>query len=166
MSAHRIPKKDHLIRLLVAAAVTALLAFHAWILWRRLVDGVFFEAEIIFRWLGAALVGGAALWLRCQGVSLLRGRPAAVFWLAVFVLHAGGPAPLTDVGALAHQMPSELIVLFGVPIGLRWLGTRLDTRTVARLIAESGRGLSAWERPLLVLHYPPISRRPPPFPSW
>ena len=165
MSAHRTPKKDRLIRLLVATAVAALLVLHAWILWRRLVDGALFEAEIVFRWLGAALLCGAAFWLHRQGVSLLRGRPAAVFWLAVIVLHAGGPAPLTDVGALAHQLPPELIVLFSVPMGLRWLGTSLDVRTVARLAAECGRTRVPRARPLLVLHYPPISRRPPPFQS-
>lgn len=154
-----------LIRSLVALAVVALVALHAWILWRRLADGVFFESDVALRWLGAGALGLAALWLHRQGVSLVRGRPAAVFWLTVVVLHAGGPAPLTDAGALAHQLPPELMVLLGMPIGLRWLAARLDVRAVARLVCAAGRAAIPWPRPSLVRRYPPVSRRPPPLPS-
>lgn len=147
-----------LTRHLLALAVAALVVLHLWVLWKRLLDGGLLEAEVAIRWLGAVGLGVCALWLQRRGVSLVRGRPAAVFWLAVVVLHAGAPAPLTGAGALAHQLPPELLVVFSIPFGLRWLARRFGTPV--RVSALPPRRLVTV--PVLAGHYPPALRRPPP----
>lgn len=102
--------------LLVRLAVWALIAFHALLLMRRIGDATLADPVIALRWLGAAVLLLAG-WLHSRrGGSLIAGRGALAFWVAVLLLHAFAlapgaapvvetPVPVWSLGLLAAAVP-------------------------------------------------------------
>jgi hypothetical protein len=88
-----------------------LVAFHGWLLARRLLDATVAEPAVLLRWLGAVALLGGALLARRRGLSLLSGRSGLVFWLLVLVLHVGA-SPVVVHGV----RPQELLLV--LPVGL------------------------------------------------
>lgn len=81
---------------LSATLLTALLiAFHAVLLWQRVLDLSLFKPVPAIRWLATAALLIGLYRLRRRGVSPLRGRTAIVLWLLVLLLHVSfwGPLP-------------------------------------------------------------------------
>jgi hypothetical protein len=94
------------------AALLALAAMHGELFLRRLADNSIAEPSVLLRWLGAAvLLGAAQLWRRTTGRSILTGRSALVFALLVALLHAGLPATPELAGTATVALPGELLVL-------------------------------------------------------
>jgi len=105
--------------------VGALLAFHGWLLARRLLAGDLFDDGVLWRWLGAAAL--LLFWLLqrhfARDLSLRqRRRSSLAFWSLVLVLHLGVPAspaagpaiaalPLTELGGLAVPLLAAVLLL-------------------------------------------------------
>lgn len=143
--------------LTVRLAVWALVAFHALLFARRIGDATISDPVVALRWLGAAvlLITG---WLHTRrGGSLVAGRGALAFWLAVFLLHAfaltpatlpvvEGPTPLWSLGLLAGVM---LLLIGGMTAASDPpCATRSEAQT---LLSTLDRIARLWARP------PPIS---------
>jgi hypothetical protein len=79
-------------------AVGTLTVFHALLLAERLRDQSILEPAVALQWAGTVALLGFLVWLRRQGVPLLRGRAALAFWLLVLLLHLvpATPATLAD----------------------------------------------------------------------
>jgi hypothetical protein len=83
--------------LMTAGLATAVLvAFHAWILWERILDASLFQFDIISKWAVAVVLLGIAFYLQRKGLSLFRGRHARYFWMFVLLIHFVGVEPLPD----------------------------------------------------------------------
>jgi hypothetical protein len=103
--------------------LTALLiAFHAVLLWQRVLDLSLFKPVPAIRWLATAALLIGLYRLRRRGGSPLRGRAAIVLWLLVLLLHVSfwGPLPAATstfedwaAGGLLLALPAIFIV-FGI----------------------------------------------------
>jgi len=91
-----------------ALTFLVLVAFHAQLLARRVLDGSILEPAIALQWAGAVVLLGVLAHLRRQGVALLRGRTALAFWLLVLVLHL---VPATPAAPLDREHTDLLLVL-------------------------------------------------------
>jgi hypothetical protein len=121
-------------RLSSLAAMTAgvaLALLHIWIFWDRLVTGRL-EGGSAIRWISGVLLVAGLVWLKRQGVSLWRGRPALTAWLLVVLLHlwSAGSQPVTaapnepvDTTASTFLLPLTAATLAGVA-GLLIVGRR------------------------------------------
>jgi hypothetical protein len=78
-----------------ALLISLLFAFHALLLWQRVLDLSLFKPVPAIRWLATAALLIGLYRLRRRGVSLLRGRKAVVLWLLVLLLLVSfwGPLP-------------------------------------------------------------------------
>jgi hypothetical protein len=140
-------------------AVLALLVQHALLLLQRVADGSLSDPAVLLRWLIGAVLGGAMLALRRAGVSLLRGREAAVFWLVVLVFHTavagvpagGSPAVATPPGAIVS------LLLAITALGLGSVPARIPAPASSPHPIVLARGFAPADG--LVL---PFSARPPP----
>ena len=120
-----------MLRKLVAASVTLLVLFHAWLFGAQLVDGRLTDAGLLARW-GAAGLLIAALWaLRRRGVSLFRGRRATAIWLLAALLH--GPAALDRLNSPTLPIPDAIVAL--VELGSILIATGLLAGALRRLFA-------------------------------
>lgn len=79
--------------LATGAALALLVAFHAWLLWTRLLDGGLLQPEVAARWLVGAMLTAAFVVLHRAGVSLVWGRRAVGLWLLVALLHVQSASP-------------------------------------------------------------------------
>lgn len=147
--------------------LTALLAFHAWLIWAYVVDGRPFGIDTAVRWLVAVLVLAGFGALRRLGLPLFWGRRAVVLWLLVVVIHChafwAGGAVVLEVGhpeaitALAQLTASAASVL-----GLLFMGLS------AVLAARRRPGPDAFDAPVLMAGLPDSGHvfrffpRPPP----
>jgi hypothetical protein len=86
-------------RALGLASVGLLVAFHAVLLWERLVDSTLFEPVPAIRWLATVALMGVLYRLHRNGLSMFRGRGAVVLWLLVLLLHVSFWGPLADPAA-------------------------------------------------------------------
>ena len=103
------------LRHVAGASVAGLVLFHGGLVARRLADPAALPPGILLRWLGAFAVVGALLWLRRQGLPLLRGRKALAVWTVALLLHGNaGAAPLgmEAEGSSVHE--SLVLALPGV----------------------------------------------------
>ncbi len=148
------------LRLVGWIATIALVGFHAWLFAGRLRDASLTQPEVQLRWALAAALLGLALFFRRRGLSLLRGRPAIVFWLLALLLHLG-PVPL----------PATLGPVTGLLVALPWaLAAPLVAllgRRFARSMAPQYRRSHRREAPRarhasLLVRSPRSSPRPPP----
>jgi hypothetical protein len=107
-------------------AAGALALFHVWIFWDRLVTGRLVEGGSALRWISGVLLLAGLYWLKRQGVSLWRGRPAMTTWLLVVLLHvwsagsqpaAGSQSPPpVDTSASAFLLPLTAATLAGLAV--------------------------------------------------
>ena len=85
----------------VILAMTALVVFHASILYNHFVDGRLGDPAVAFRWAIGGLLAGLLVAFHRMGVPLVRGRRALVVWVLVALLHVGAArtvaSPLLDV---------------------------------------------------------------------
>jgi len=103
-----------------ALLISFLIAFHAFLLWQRVLDLSLFKPGPAIRWLATAALLVGLYRLHRQGASLIRGRNAAVIWLLVLLLHASFWVPLADLSStsdgrigtgLLFALPAITIVL-------------------------------------------------------
>jgi len=138
-------------RRLARAIAFGIAGFHVVLLVRRLAQGDV-DPAALFRWSGAFLLLGAALWLRRHRVPLLWGRQALVFWLLVLLLHAGAPA--------SEPAPAWMVV----PVFALWAAIaarpihRLPRPTPSRSVTVNTSAPRRRETRLIAL----LSPRPPP----
>jgi hypothetical protein len=146
-----------------------LLAFHAWRLVARALDGQLFEPGVTLRWAAGAALLAALVALRRLGFPLLHGRKAAVLWTLVFLLHchAAVAPPLTPSGRPMVPQTAEVIATYSaVPLLLLAsalflaLAFRRASHTL-RLIAHHAVGLGRIGSPALA-HLACLAPRPPP----
>ncbi len=114
-------------------AAGALALLHAWIFWDKLMTGRLVEGGSAIRWISGALLMAGLYWLRRQGVSLWRGRPAMTTWLLVVLLHmwSAGSQPTpgvvlnepVDTSASTFLLPLTAATLVGLA-GLLLAGVR------------------------------------------
>jgi hypothetical protein len=138
-------------RRFVPAIAFGIAGFHIVLLVRRFAEGEL-DPAALFRWSGAFLLLGAALWLRRHRVPLLWGRQALVFWLLVLLLHAGAPP--------SAPAPAWMVV----PVFALWAAVaarptqRLPRPTPSRTVAMNTTAPRRREIRLIAL----LSPRPPP----
>lgn len=150
-------------RLLALALVLA----HAGLLWQRIASGTLLEPVALTKWLASAGLLGWLLFLRSRRVALFAGRRAAIFWLAVVVVHAqvGGAAieptsALAAGQALAWFLPISIPLAAGVALlAALCSGWLPRTRSAPTCFAGRSRPSSTTDRWSLLLAFAP---RPPP----
>jgi len=127
-------------------ASLALVVFHISLFWERLIGGDLVDPAVALRWLAAAGLVAALVFLRRMGVPVASGRKAFVLWLLVLLLHASGgraPAASSDLqtgvdAGLIFVLPSTLTV---VGLGLLYASIarrRLAAFAVLARFAEPG----------------------------
>ena len=153
------------------ALALVLIAFHAVLLWQRLVDATLLEPVPALRWL-ATLALSAVLWRwNRNGVSLLRGRAALVFWLLVLLLHASFWGPLSEATDSCEGWSGQELLL-ALPAITIALGVVFPE--VQRLLARALAGTESSDLPWIAFTHnsqsfalragclPILSCRPPP----
>jgi hypothetical protein len=144
----------------IAWTVLALLAQHGLLLLQRVADGTLSDPAVLGRWVVGLLLVGAMIVLRRAGVSLVRGREAAVFWLVVLIFHtavAGVPA-VGGSPAVALQPGAIVPALLAISaLGLGGVPARVRAPTSTRDLPAQDPGFATADG--LVL---PFSARPPP----
>ena len=154
-----------------ALLVALLFAFHAFLLWQRVLDLSLFRPVPAIRWLATAALLIGLYRLRRQGVSLLRGRSAIVLWLLVLLLHVSFWGPLAEntstddvwsSGGWLLALPAISVVLGIIfPAIRRWLAIAVDSTRFCDLpnvaFAEDRQSYAS-----RVGHLPVLSCRPPP----
>ncbi len=141
----------------------AVALFHAGLLAERLRDLSIAEPAVLVSWLGAAVLGLLALYLRRRGLPLASGRSGLVFWLLVLLLHLGltptAPAILRAEQLLALPLELATALLASAVLLL------IAARSAARRPVFLRRELARW-RPLPALALgslaAPFAPRPPP----
>ncbi len=94
--------------------LAGLVVFHAVLFLERIADASLAHPEVLAQWIGALLLVAGASALRRQGVPLLSGRKALVFWLLVLMLHVGfgnGVSTTGDVTGGAGGAGDVLLLL-------------------------------------------------------
>jgi hypothetical protein len=129
----------------VAITITALVVFHASILYNHLLDGRLADPGVAFRWVIGGLLAGSLVAFRRMGISLVRGRRALVIWVLVALLHVSTArtvsAPLFDL--TPEDAAIMLVVLPAAAPVL--LGAVLLLVTTLRSVAQSAPDLRlAW----------------------
>jgi len=147
------------------AAVTSLIAFHGWLVWRSVIQERFLDPGVAARWLVAAVVllGFAAL--RRQGLPLFRGRRALVLWLLVVLLHAHAAL---SADAIPLAVPEAVRALSHLAVDVALIGVVLMAVLARRRAAHARRPavgrVPVWFGGLPAGRFAqPSSPRPPPF---
>lgn len=142
--------------LLVRLGVWALVLFHVLLLARRIGDASLSDPVVALRWLGALLLLASGILHRRSGGSLVAGRGALAFWVAVFLLHAfalapgGAPVAASPTPAWTLGLLVAVALLLGGAVVTRIVPA--DTRfESASLDSGLDRLARCWGRP------PPIS---------
>jgi hypothetical protein len=123
------------------ASVGLLVAFHAVLLWQRLVESTLLQPVPAIRWLATVGLAAALYKLHRNGVSLLRGRGAVILWLLVLLLHVSFWGPMTDTASTYEGWsgPGLLLALPALTIILGKVSSVLR-RILARLLGEMQSG--------------------------
>jgi len=158
---------------LSATLLTALLiAFHAVLLWQRVLDLSLFKPVPAIRWLATAALLIGLYRLRRRGVYLLRGRTAIVLWLLVLLLHVSfwGPLPAATSTCegwagtgLLLALPAISIILGNISPSIRKLLARAyelsrscDLSSIAFVGGSQSYALRAGVLPILACRPPPV----------
>lgn len=142
-------------------ATVVLVGFHAWLFAGRVRDASLTDPEVQMRWVLAAALLGLALFFQRRGLSLLRGRPAIVFWVLALLLHIGPiplPATLEPVNALLVALPWALAAPFVALLARRFAARSAAPQHYGSRRSESPRPRHA----SLLVRSPRFSPRPPP----
>jgi hypothetical protein len=118
-----------IVRWSALTASLALVLFHLYLFWDRLIGGDLFDPAVALRWLAAAGLVSALVILRRMGVPLTSGRKACVVWLLAVLLHAAGRS-----GPVLPQETNgfEATVAFVLPSTLAVVGLGVLCATMAR----------------------------------
>lgn len=132
------------IRRLIVSGAGALLfaylaAFHALLLWQRILNLSLFEPVPALRWLATLALLVALFRLRHQGVSLVRGRRALVVWLLILLLHVCFWGPLSDSTFAAERPSPDLLLVMPAAGALTALVSFLLLKALGRIRLESAR---------------------------
>lgn len=162
-------------KILVSASATLLvfflIAFHAILLWQRVLDLSLFKPVPAIRWLATAALLVGLYRLHRRGVSLLQGRSAIVLWLLILLLHVSFWAPLPELSSacddwtgagLLLALPAITIVLGIISPSIRKLLVRVLESAVFR---DFPRVAFIGDRQSYVIRagfLPTLSCRPPP----
>lgn len=128
------PVPSRVRQILGLASLGLLVAFHAILFWERLANSTLFEPVPAIRWLATVALVAVLYRLHRNGISLLRGRGALVFWLLVLLLHVSFWGPLADPSStgegwsgpgLLLALPALTIILGSTAVPLRRLLARL-----------------------------------------
>lgn len=146
-----------------------LLAFHAWRLLIRALEGQLFEPGVALRWAAGVGLLAALAALRRLGLPILHGRKAAVLWTLVVLLHchAAVEPPLSPSGRPIVPQTAEVIATFSAaPLLLvaSALLLALASRRASpalRLVAHDATGVGSIGAPALA-HLTCLAPRPPP----
>ena len=136
------PVRFRVSKLLVSASaalmIAVLIAFHAFLLWQRLLDLSLLKPGPAIRWLATAALLVGLYRLHRQGASLIRGRNAAVIWLLVLLLHASFWGPLADPASTTDGWTTTGL-LFALPAFTIVLGVVFPTirKLLARTLGSS-----------------------------
>jgi hypothetical protein len=169
------PARSRAHRLLISASAVLLIlglaAFHAILLWQRVLDLSLFKPIPAIRWLATAALIVSLYRLHRQGVSLVRGRSAVVLWLLVLVLHVSFWVPLADASPTCDGWTGAGLLLalpaFSVVLGL-------VSPSIRRLLARALDVVEHCDLPRVVFtiysqafavragHLPSLACRPPP----
>ena len=89
-----------MIRLTLAFAGAALVVFHGWLFANQMAAGRLEDPWLMFRWVSAALLGGAliAAW---RGESTVFGRKSVAVWVLAALLHGPAISDRTDFNSFA-----------------------------------------------------------------
>ncbi len=151
--------------------VVGLIAFHAQILWQRLASMTLLQPDVALRWALSVAVLAGLFQLRRAGVSLLKGRKAIVFWLAVLLIHVslpipGGEQPADDVvpsqgAALFFILPATatLTLVVGAALALQAVSAGAGAGSRVGRYRCRSRPIGG---PSLTESYPHLFSRPPP----
>lgn len=113
-------------RFAIRALKIALVAFHAWMLFRRVADWSILEPAVLAKWGGAiALVAGTLLFQRFVPRHTRGVRAALVFWLLVLLLHI---APFADVREIDAEVVS--FAQLTLVVAISWLLARTAPQQV------------------------------------
>jgi hypothetical protein len=161
LKAQRVSRVRRLLRVSGWIASLGLILFHVWLFAGRLREASL-TAESLLRWiLGAALLT-LALYFRRRGLSLVRGRPAIVFWVLALLLHLG-PLPVPAIHEPVPELMSLLPWSLAAPLVAALLVHRYASRAaVPQWARERRRTIPAarWNSVApLALRFSP---RPPP----
>jgi hypothetical protein len=105
-----------------ALAITALVVFHASILYNHVVDGRLGDPGVAFRWAIGGLLAGLLVAFHRMGVPLVHGRRALVVWVLVALLHVSAARTVTlplldvapeDAAAVLVIVPAAAPILLG-----------------------------------------------------
>jgi len=151
--------------------IALLIAFHAVLLWQRVLDLSLFKPVPAIRWLATAALLIGLYRLHCRGVSLFRGRSELVLWLLVLLLHVSFWGPLTEPSStcdvwtgtgLLLALPAITIVL-GVLLPSIWkfLARALEPAE-SRDLPEVGSARHSQTYATRIGVLPILSCRPPP----
>lgn len=155
-----------MIRLTLACAGAALVVFHGWLFASQMAAGRLEDPWLVFRWVAAALLGGAliAAW---RGESTIFGRKSVAVWVLAALLHGPAISDSADFHsfALAETMATTIVQLLSsaaLSAGLVLLAALLFgvRRTTAVRYSPVPVAVRAGARGLRIsLHFCP---RPPP----
>lgn len=136
-------------KLLVSLSATLLIsflaAFHAVLLWQRVIDLSLFRPIPAIRWLATLAFLVALYRLHRGGVSLVKGRSALVFWLLVLLLHVGFQGPLASPAADLQELTGGAGLLLALPAITVTLGCFFPA--IRRLLARVFKGLGLCDLP-------------------
>lgn len=106
----------------VAVAITALVVFHASILYNHFLDGRLADPGVAFRWVIGGMLAAFLVAFRRMGIPLVHGRKALVVWVLVALLHVSAARTVTsplltvvpeDAAIMLVVLPAAAPVLLG-----------------------------------------------------
>lgn len=156
------------LRIATVAVVTALVAFHGWLLAAQITDGRIADPWLVVRWFAAVALVAALVAVRRGGASIW-GRQGITIWVLAAVLH--GPAVASHAGNAFDSLALPEVVVTSVlqvvasavlAAGLWLLAGLLAHRS--RLLRRIGDFHLAFSAAGILADgfSPPFSARPPP----
>ena len=127
--------------------VATMIAFHAVLLWQRVVDLSLFRPVPAIRWLATVALLVGLYRLHRRGMSLIKGRGALVFWLLVLLLHVCFQIPLAAPMESFDGLKGSAGLLLALPAISIILG--LVFPAIRRILARALRGVGLGDLPLI-----------------
>jgi len=163
------PRVAHWLAALSRLGFLILVAFHAWLLLVRALEGQLLDPGVALRWAGGGALLAALVALRRLGLPLLHGRKAAVLWTLVFLLHCHAVVapPLTPSGRPIVPQAAEVVSPFTVSplllvVGALLLALAFGRRHHALRVCWRGPDVAGAIGAPAVAHLACLAPRPPP----
>ena len=163
------PRFSHWLAALSRLGFLILVAFHAWRLLVRALEGQLLDPGVALRWAGGVALLAALVALRRLGLPVLHGRKAAVLWTLVFLLHCHAVVapPLTPSGQPIVPQAAEVVSPFTVSplllvVGALLLALAFGRRHHALRVCWRGPDVAGAIGAPAVAHLACLAPRPPP----